>query len=61
MFGLFYRVYLEIILQFTLFSEVAKKLKLSYSVSPPSDGGLWGEEKVKGIFTGLVGDIQQGR
>ena len=44
-----------------LFQAIADKLGLSYALSPPSDGGLWGEEVAPGNFTGLVGDLQHGR
>ncbi len=44
-----------------IFLAVAEKLGFDYEFAPPSDGGKWGEEVAPGNFTGLIGELQNGR
>ncbi len=48
-------------LEVRIFKTIIAKLGItSFSISRPSDGGLWGEERSPGNFTGLMGDLQRG-
>ena len=42
-----------------IFSAIAKALNFKFTITPPSDGGLWGEEVEPGVFSGIVGDLQK--
>ena len=39
---------------------MAKSLNFVYTIAPPSDGGLWGEEVDHGVFSGITGELQKG-
>ena len=39
-------------------NSIAAVLNFKYVISPPSDGELWGAEVQPGVFSGLVGELQ---
>ena len=41
-------------------NAISQALNFEYTIAPPSDGGLWGEEISPGNFTGVVGELQKG-
>lgn len=49
------------LLKYKIFKEIASKLGFAYTVSPPVQCCLWGQEQSPGNYTGLVGDLQSSR
>ena len=40
-------------------NAISNALNFVYKISPPSDGGMWGEETSPGVFSGIVGELQK--
>ena len=40
-------------------NAISNSLNFVYKISPPSDGGLWGEQISPGVFSGIVGELQK--
>lgn len=46
------------IFQVKIFNSIAGAMNFNFTITPPSDGGLWGEEVEPGVFSGIVGELQ---
>ena len=46
-------------LKVKIMDTIGRALNFTYTLAPPSDGGLWGEETHPGVFTGLVGELMK--
>ena len=45
--------------QIKIMDAISKAMNFKYTISPPSDGGLWGEEVTPGNFSGIAGELQK--
>ena len=40
-------------------NAIAGAMNFAYTIKPPSDGALWGEEVSTGVFSGIPGELQK--
>ena len=52
-------VHSQAIFQIKIMNVIAESLNFTYTISPPSDGALWGEEIEPGVFSGILGELQK--